>query len=145
MNSTWSQRDLPVLDALVRQLDDAAGASFPELRDVTDPTGLDINEVVKAAIALDSAGFLLLSKTAGSPGSWYVKEVSQGARQAVGQWPTAEQVLDSLVRRLDEAADNETDPEQRSRLREAASTAGGAAKGVFVDVLSSVIAKSLGA
>ncbi|MFI5476045.1 hypothetical protein ACIA6D_38345 [Streptomyces cacaoi] len=145
MDTTWARRDLPVLDALVQQLDDAAGASFPELRDVTDPTGLDINEVAKAALALDSAGFVLLSRTAGPPSGWYVKEVSREARQVVGQWPTAEQVLDSLVARLEEAADEETDPEQRSRLREAASTAGGAARGVFVDVLSSVIAKSLGA
>ncbi|PJN26493.1 hypothetical protein CG717_29255 [Streptomyces sp. CB02613] len=70
--------------------------------------------------------------------------VSKGARQAVGQWPTAEQVLDGLVQRLGEAADQESDPDQQSRLREAASTAGGVARNVFVDVLSSVIAKSMG-
>ncbi|APS20728.1 hypothetical protein TK78_18645 [Streptomyces sp. Tue 6075] len=68
----------------------------------------------------------------------------QGARQAVGQWPTAEQVLDRLVQRLGEAADQESDPDQQSRLRETASTAGGVARNVFVDVLSSVIAKSIG-
>ncbi|MER5539169.1 MULTISPECIES: hypothetical protein [Streptomyces] len=145
MDTTWAQRDLPVLDALVQQLDDAAGAAFPELRDVAGPTGLEINEVVKAALALDSAGFLHLSKTAGPPSGWYVKEVSREARQVVGQWPSAEQLLDALVARLEDAADDEPDPEQRSRLREAASTAGGAARGVFVDVLSGVIAKSLGA
>ncbi|WP_151478115.1 hypothetical protein [Streptomyces albicerus] len=145
MESTWVERDLPVLNALVQQLDDAAGASFPELRDVTEETGLDISEITKAALALDGARYIELVKTAGSTGSWYVKKVSREARQAVGQWPTAEQLLDTLVQRLGEAAEEETDPEQRSRLRAAASTASGAARNVFVDVLSSMIAKSMGA
>ncbi|MFF7530688.1 hypothetical protein ACFZB2_16550 [Streptomyces bobili] len=145
MESTWVERDLPVLNALVQQLDDAAGASFPELRDITEDTGLEISEITKAALALESAGYIDLSKTMGSAESWHVKAVSKEARQAVGQWPTAEQVLDRLVQRLGEAADQETDPEQQSRLREAANTAGGVARNVFVDVLSSVIAKSMGA
>lgn len=144
MENTWVERDLPVLNALVQQLDDAAGASFPELRDLTDQTGLDISEITKAALALDSAGYIELSRSVGPTGSWYVKTVSKEARQAVGQWPTAEQLLDTLVQRLGEAADEESDPEQQSRLREAASTASGVARNVFVDVLSSVIAKSMG-
>ncbi|MEU3301145.1 hypothetical protein ABZ729_15150 [Streptomyces sp. NPDC006678] len=74
-----------------------------------------------------------------------MKVVSKEARQAVGQWPSAEQLLDTLVRRLAEAADEEADPEQQSRLREAASTASGVARNVFIDVLSSVIARGMGA
>ncbi|MEJ8644529.1 hypothetical protein WKI68_30930 [Streptomyces sp. MS1.HAVA.3] len=145
MESTWGERDLPVLNALVQQLDDAGGASFPELWDITEETGLEVPEITKAAIALDSAGYIELSRTGGSTGAWFVKGVSKEARLAVGQWPTAEQLLDTLVQRLGEAAEQETDPEQRSRLREAAGTAGGAARSIFVDVLSSVIAKSMGA
>ncbi|NGO11465.1 hypothetical protein G5C60_28645 [Streptomyces sp. HC44] len=145
MESTWVERDLPVLDALVQQVDAAGGASFPELRDITDETGLDVTDISKAALALDSAGYITLERTMGPVGSWYVKRISKEARQAVGQWPTAEQLIDTLIQRLGEAADEEADPEQRSRLREAADTAGGVARNVFVDVLSSVIAKSMGA
>ncbi|MER5763833.1 hypothetical protein [Streptomyces sp. NPDC002082] len=145
MESTWGERDLPVLNALVQHLDDAGGASFPELWDIVEETGLEVSEITKAALALDSAGYIELSRTGGSTGAWFVKRVSKEARLAVGQWPTAEQLLDTLVQRLGEAAEQETDPEQQSRLREAAGTAGGAARNIFVDVLSSVIAKSMGA
>lgn len=145
MENTWVNRDLPVLNSLVQQLDDAAGASFPELQDIAEITSLDISEIAKAALALDSAGYIKLSQTAGPTGSWYVKVVSKEARQVVGQWPSAEQMLDTLVQRLGEAADDEVDPEERSRLREAASTASGVARNVFIDVLSSAIAKGMGA
>jgi hypothetical protein len=144
MENTWSERELPVLNALVQQLDDAAGASFPELKDIIEDTELDISEITKAAIALDGSGYIELVKS-GSEEAWFVKGVSKEARQAVGQWPAAEQLLDALVRRLTEAADQEADPEQQSRLRQAAITAGGAARGIFVEVLSSVVAKSMGA
>ncbi|APS20729.1 hypothetical protein TK78_18650 [Streptomyces sp. Tue 6075] len=68
MESTWVERDLPVLNVLVQQLDDAAGASFPELRDVTEETGLEISEITKAALALESAGYIDLRGTSALQG-----------------------------------------------------------------------------
>lgn len=144
MDNTWAQRDLPVLDAAVKYLDDAAGASFPELRDLAESSGLDVSDVTKAALALESDRLVELGKTSGGTGSWYVKQVSGEARRLVGQWPTAEQFVDEVANRLQAAADEEPDEERRGRLRELASSASGAARGVFVDVTAAVITRQLG-
>ncbi|MGX1254237.1 DNA-binding transcriptional regulator YhcF (GntR family) [Streptomyces ambofaciens] len=145
MENTWADRDLPVLDAIVRYLDQAAGASLPELRDIAEQTDLEIVEVGKAALALESDRLIEIGKTAGGHGTWYVKRVSGEARRLVGQWPTAEQFVDELAQRLQAAADEEPDPERRGRLRELASSAGDVARNVFVDVATSVISRQMGA
>ncbi|MGW6910268.1 hypothetical protein [Streptomyces sp. NPDC054940] len=145
MENTWADRDLPVLDAIVKYLDDAAGGSFPELSDIAELTDLDVIEVGKAALALESDGLVDLIKTGGGHGNWGVRGVSGQARRLVGQWPNAEQFVDMLAQRLDAAADEETDPEQRSRLRELASSATSAARDVFVDVTAAVISRQMGA
>ncbi|MFE9807778.1 hypothetical protein [Streptomyces sp. NPDC005548] len=146
MHDTWSERDLPVLEVLVRDLDAGAGISFPDLRDVTDQTDLDLSDATRAALALEGAGYIELTRQGVGEftGEWYVTSASKEARQAVGQWPSAEQLVDALIERLTTAADEEPDPEQRSRLREAASAASGVARSVFVDVMSGVITRGLG-
>ena len=145
MDNTWANRDLPVLDAMVKYLDDAVGSLYPELRDIAELTGFEIKEVGKAALALESDRLIELGKSAGGPGTWHVSGVSGEARRLVGQWPTAEQFVDEVAQRLQAAADEEPDPERRSRLRELASSAGDVARGVFVDVTSAVISRQMGA
>lgn len=144
MENTWANRDLPVLDAIVKYLDEAAGAAFPELRDIADLTNLPIADVGKAALALESDHLIELGKNAGGHGTWYAKQVSGDARRLVGQWPTAEQFVDEVAQRLRDAADEEPDPERRGRLRELASSAGDVARNVFVDVTSAVITRQMG-
>ncbi|GLP64355.1 hypothetical protein TUSST3_09750 [Streptomyces sp. TUS-ST3] len=144
MENTWASRDLPVLNAAVKYLDDAAGASFPELRDLAELAQLEVSDVSKAALALESDHLLELGKSSGGVGTWYVKQVSGNARRLVGQWPTAEQFVDEVAQRLQAAADEEPDPERRGRLRELASSAGDVARNVFVDVATSVISRQMG-
>lgn len=144
MENTWADRDLPVLDAIVKYLDDVAGASFPELSDIAELTNLDVIEVGKAALALESDGLVELIKAGGGHGNWGVRLVSGQARRLVGQWPTAEQFVDEVAQRLQTAADEETDPERQSRLRELASSAGDVARNVFVEVTSAVISRQMG-
>lgn len=145
MESTWAGRDLPVLDAIVKNLDDSFGTSLPELSEIAEASRLEVLEVAKAATALESDGLIELGKTMGGPGGWYVKRVTGDARRLVGQWPTAEQFVDEVAQRLQAAADDETDPERQSRLRELASSAGDVARNVFVDVASAVISRQMGA
>ncbi|GGP66902.1 MULTISPECIES: hypothetical protein [Streptomyces] len=145
MENTWANRDLPVLNAMVQYLDDAAGASMPELRDIAQITELEVIEVGKAALALESDGLIELGKTGGGQGGWYVQRVAGKARRLVGQWPNAEQFVDEVAQRLQAAADEEPDAERRGRLRELASSAGDVARGVFVDVTASVISRQMGA
>lgn len=145
MDNTWADRDLPVLDAIVKYLDDAVGTLYPELRDIAELTGLEVKEVGKAALALQGDHLIELGQSAGGPGTWHVSNVSGDARRLVGQWPTAEQFVDEVAQRLLAAADEEPDPERRSRLRELASSAGDVARTVFVDVTASVISRQMGA
>ena len=144
MDNTWAGRDLPVLDAIVKYLDEAAGALHPQLRDIAELTNLEVIEVGKAALALESDHLVELGKSMGGHGAWSVKSVSGEARRLVGQWPTAEQFVDEIAQRLQTAADEEPDPERRGRLRELASSAGDVARNVFVDVTSSVISRQMG-
>lgn len=144
MENTWAARDLPVLDAIAKYLDDAVGTSLPQLRDIAELTELDVKDVSKAALALESDHLITLGKSMGDPGGWHVDTVTGEARRLVGQWPTAEQFVDEVARRLQSAADEEPDPERRRRLRDLASSAGDVARNVLVDVTSAVISRQMG-
>ncbi|MER6301422.1 hypothetical protein ABT247_17915 [Kitasatospora sp. NPDC001539] len=146
MESTWTTRDLPVLEAIVQKRDAAFGLEVIDLRRLAEDTGFDLEDVARAAVALEDGGLIELQRlmTGGDPGPWLIRDVSGRARQLVGQWPTAEQFADALVGRLEQAAEEESDPGRRSRLQEAARAVGGAARTVVVDVAAAVISKQLG-
>jgi len=143
MENTWTDRDLPALDAMVKYLDEQP-QSFPRLSAIAELAGMDVADVGKAAIALQSDMLVDIQTTVGGPESWHLRGVSGEARRLVGQWPTADQFVDELVRRLQAAADGEPDEERRGRLRELASAAGGVARSVFVDVTTAVITRQMG-
>jgi hypothetical protein len=73
-----------------------------------------------------------------------VMGVTDEARQVVGQWPSPELWVDRLVQALREAAEQESDPERRGRLRAMAEGLGGFARDVAVGVLSGGITQSMG-
>jgi hypothetical protein len=60
------------------------------------------------------------TETGGDPTFWYVHKVTPEARKAVGQWPTAESLIDRLARALRAEAEGEEDIEQQYQLRQAA-------------------------
>jgi hypothetical protein len=60
--------------------------------------------------------------------------VTAEARRSVGQWPTGESLIEQLVTGLDTAAEQETDPDRRNRLRDVARGLGGAAKSIAIDI-----------
>ena len=67
-----------------------------------------------------------------------------GPRRAVGQWPSPEVWVDHLVAALREAAERESDPEKKTRLRAMAEGLGGFARDVAVGVMSGGITQSMG-
>jgi hypothetical protein len=86
---TWLGRDPPALDAVVTYLDREGGSSFPQLSDLALLTGLDIEDVARAARAMDGH-YLDPQMRMGPPGHWHVRAVSAQARVATGQWPAPE-------------------------------------------------------
>jgi hypothetical protein len=106
VEDTWVSRDLPVLDAVVRLLDE--GSVTVAVRDITEVTGFDPKDVDRALNALSGLYVRDYHKlaTGGDPNPWYVTEVTAAARRAVGQWPTA----DSLVGRVAEGLQRRCGP-----------------------------------
>jgi hypothetical protein len=145
MQSTWESRDLVVLEAAVKSLDEHAGNAFPTGSDLQELTGLSADDVKRSLLALDGA-YLEVRKVlaGGSASHWRVVDAYPNARLVVGQWPTPEALADRLTQALATAADNEPDEEKRGWLKKTAAWLGSAGRDVAVDVASSVIAKSSG-
>jgi hypothetical protein len=74
---------------------------------------------------------------------WFVNEITERGRRAVGLWPTGESV-DALVDALRQAEDATDDPEEKSALRRAAGAVLGVGRDVMTDVMAAVIAKQMG-
>ena len=86
MEDTWVSRDLPVLDAVVRLLDE--GYYAVTVADAAGQTGLDTKDVDLALEALKGQYLTEYRKlaTGGVPDSWYVTGVTprgQAGRRAV--------------------------------------------------------------
>jgi hypothetical protein len=144
MEDTWVSRDLPVLDAVVRLLDE--GHHAVTVADAAGQTGLDTKDVDRALEALKGQYLTEYRKlaTGGVPDSWYVTGVTPAARQAVGQWPTAESVTQRLAAAFAEAADAEQDPERKSRLRQIARFLGETGKDLAAEIIAKVIMRQTG-
>jgi hypothetical protein len=139
MEDTWSRRDLPVLDAAVRLVDEGAVSGWePEVSDIAAKCGLPEQEIATALQAFNGE-FLELGTSMGPVSGWWVKRVATSARRAVGQWPTGESLITQLVHGIGEAAEKEMDPDRRQRLRRLASELGGMAKAIAVNVASQVL------
>src|SRR5687768_4558085 len=143
MESTWEQRDLPVLDAVVRYYDEHDGPEIPDVETFAKLTRMDPGQVGRAVRAL-SPRFIKTGPALGGLTEVPIMGVTDEARQAVGQWPSAEVWVDRLVQALREAAEREPDPERRGRLRAMAEGLGGFARDVAVGVLSGGITQSMG-
>lgn len=141
MEDTWANRDLPVLDAIVRQLDELSrlgGGRVLQAADVATSTGLDVGDVAAALTALDGE-YVTLVKGAGGASQWNIMAASADARRAVGQWPTGESLVERLAAGIAQAAEQEKDPEQKRRLRAVARELGGAAKAIAINVATEML------
>jgi len=140
VESTWVPRDLPVLDATVRLMETN---NFPSVRDIAAAAGMDIETTGRALQDLNGT-FLELSEGYGGPEACNVIAVNADARREVGQWPTAESLAAQLIEAFRAAAEQETDPEAKSRLRSIAGWLGGAGSQIAINVLSTVVGHKLG-
>ena len=66
--------------------------------------------------------------------------VTERTRRELGTWPSATSIVDELAAAFAQAAEAETEPEKKNRLRAVADGLGGAVK----DIAVAVIAKRLG-
>lgn len=125
-----------MLNAVVELLDHSYMVT---VSDIAERTGLDLAEVARSLDAMDPV-FVDFRKTetGGDPRFWYVNRVTPEARQAIGQWPTAEELIDRLVKAFSDAADHEQDAERHYQLRQAAGLLGETVRDVAVRVAATV-------
>ena len=145
MDDTWFLRELPVLDALVREIDNTlVSGTYPQLSDIAEITGLEIIDVGKAAMALNTAKLIKLqmTMTGGDPGPWPVTEVSGTARQLVGAWPSPENLARNIYQQIQKLSTSEDDPIKSSWIRNFLGQTSEMGKDIVVDLLSSAILKS---
>jgi hypothetical protein len=141
VHDTWSARDLPVLDATIRLLE---SSYMVTVTDIAAATGLADADVAHALEALDPAYVdFRKTTTGGDPTFWYVLKVTPAARQAVGQWPAAETLVDRLAAELTAAAQREQDPDRKGLLTYAARLVGDTLRDVSVEAAAAVLAPAV--
>lgn len=139
VEDTWASRELPILEASLRRLD--AGQGFAQLRDIADELTFADDEIRAGVRALCDAQPPYLSvQWAGGRAIGHVDAVFERARRELGSWPSADAMVTQLVAALTSAAEAETEPERKGRLRAAAEVIGGMAR----DIAVAVFAKRLG-
>ncbi len=143
MHDTWAARDLPVLDATVSLLEESYMVT---VSDIAARTGLDDAAVARALEALDPVYVdFRKTTTGGDPTFWYVLKVTPAARQAVGQWPTAESLVAALAGELAASAQQEQDAERKGLLAYAARLVGDTLRDACVKAASSVLGTAIAA
>ena len=103
LDDVWFTRDLPVLRAVVRLLDEPPHGSAPYLGAVVPASGLAKPQVVSAANALVAAGYVeALTNHAGDIVRF--TSASAEARRLTGLWPTPQGEWDRLLEQLEARA-----------------------------------------
>lgn len=141
---TWSERDLPVLQAIVQGYDEN-GVS-PDTEALSQTTGLDEVDIKRAIRALEHEDppYLLAVMWGGANNVWSSGTPTGHARRAVGAWPTVETVAARLIKGLTEAADAEQDAETAGWLMKTAHYLGSAGRDVGINIAATVINRQLG-
>lgn len=121
VESTWFERDLPVLRAVV-ELDEESVTGYIEEQAIAARTGLDIATVRRSlkALAHNDPPFGKI-ELASMAGDWWVQTVTGHARREVGQWPNpktdAGEQIAAILAAFDQAEEKAPDEDSKSKLR----------------------------
>ena len=115
LSDTWFRRDLPVLRAIARLVDEPKHGGAPYLLGSVVPgSGLPKADVVAAAKALATAGYIEpLTNHAGD--IVRITGISPEARRLAGLWPTPQSEWERLVEQLTARAANAPTDIERAR------------------------------
>lgn len=126
VQSTWFERDLPVLQAIV-ELDDESDTPWLEDEQVAGRTGFDVATVRRSlkALANNDPPYAEIG-VASLAGDWEVKNVTGHARREVGQWPSpktsVEEQVAALLAAFQQAEEEAPDEASKSKIRAMAET-----------------------
>jgi predicted transcriptional regulator len=141
VHDTWATRELPVLSATVSLLEESYMVT---VSDIAGRTELDAATVARSLEALDPVYVdFRKTTTGGDPTFWYVLKVTPQARQAVGQWPTADSFVTRLAEELSAAAAQEEDAERKGLISYAARLIGDTLREAAVRAAGQVLAPAV--
>jgi DNA-binding MarR family transcriptional regulator len=143
---TWTAQELPVLSYLVERLEaaDLIDVRTEEIADALGMPAADVGRSLRKLAGATPPYIQVYDPPAELRDPDIVYEVTERARRAVDQWPTAETVADRLVAAFAAAAEQELDEEQRSWLQHAAVWLGSAGRDFAVDVGAAVVSRQIG-
>jgi hypothetical protein len=114
LSDTWFTRDMPVLRAVARLVDEPKYGGAPYLGQVVPASGLPKPDVVAAARALMSAGYVeALTNYSGEIVRF--TGISPEARRLAGLWPTPQGEWDRLLEQLAARAEQARTDVERER------------------------------
>ena len=118
----WFTRDLPVLRAIARLVDEPRYGGAPYLGQVVPASGLAKPQVAAAARALHAAGYVeALTNYSGEIVRF--TGISAEARRVTGLWPTPQGEWERLLEQLAARAENAPTETERRRWRAMADAA----------------------
>ena len=138
----WARRDFPVLREVTRRIDqDGLVYGGVRLQELPDAVGLTLDEVGRAAEALERRGLITLQRYAsgGDVGPWRISDVAGEAYLLTGLHPDGHEALGVLIDVLRQAAEQTTDSEEKSRLKRAATALGEIGGAVGANVLAAFL------
>jgi hypothetical protein len=135
-DDTWSTRDLPVLRAVV-DIYERTGRTLIRTSQVEQETGFDKDTVYRAIRALDTHPSYFDKVNGSFSGDILgVGRPTSAALRVAGAWPSPEGQLERLIQALESAAeDQDRDPDERGKLRNAATWLGSFASQVAIGAL----------
>lgn len=134
LDDVWINRDYPVLREVTTRID--AGEVHVHQNVIAEATGIEPDDVKRAAAALERRELVTLTKDTGPV---RFAEVSGAAYLMTGLHPDADDALSRLVQVLEQAAERTGDQEERSRLRRAADALLGVSRDVMTGVLTAYL------
>ncbi len=127
---------MPVLNAVVALMEHSYMVT---VSDIAERTGLELAEVARSLDAMDPTYVdFRKTETGGDPRFWYVLKVTPEARHAVGQWPTADSLVDRFAQAFRDASDDEDDPERHYQLRQAAGLLEGGIRDIAIQIAADI-------
>lgn len=139
LEDVWRDRDYPVLREIARRLDESNQLVSSEF--LVSATGLDEEQVSRAVRALSRRQLVRVQWFGG--GNFFVNDVAGGVYTLTGLHPSGDDAVSRLVDGLRQAADQEPDEDERSRLRRAADGLLSVSRDVLSGVLVNMATKGM--
>ena len=124
-SDTWTNRDLPVLRAIVDLFEEEEDDGGIKPWDIQQRTRFDEETVRKALRSLNRQPYFEDAQVISSGEIWMVGAPTAEALRVAGQWPSPEVLLNRLIAELQRASEDEDVPEEeRSKLKQIAAFLG---------------------